>query len=83
MDYPRCHYCENAGRYIDETGHFSCAICPLGLGMDAIRIVDVPVLLAWVRQNIEHGRTNVWASDLKPSFLAIVRSVKPTIAATS
>lgn len=44
--------CGNTARYIDSTGALTCAICPLKAGLDSIRLVDVPALLAWARRHL-------------------------------
>lgn len=45
--------CGNTARYVDETGAFTCAICPLKHHRDSIRLADVPQLLAWARRYLE------------------------------
>jgi hypothetical protein len=51
----RCASCENEARYIDAHGDLSCALCPIKFGIDSIRIVDVPALLAWSREVLAGG----------------------------
>lgn len=47
--------CGNDARYIDEHGKLVCGVCPIRLGHDAIKIKDVPVLLAWCREMLAGG----------------------------
>lgn len=42
--------CGNEARYITEHGEFTCALCPLGDGVDSIRLSDVPALLRFARR---------------------------------
>lgn len=42
--------CGNAARYINERGELCCAICPIKQGIDSIRLIDVPRLLAFARK---------------------------------
>jgi hypothetical protein len=57
--------CGNAGRYINERGELCCAICPLGEGIDSIRLADVPALLAWARKFGHLYADHPWQQSLR------------------
>lgn len=60
--------CANQARYIDETGAMVCGICPLKLGLDSIRIMDVPLLLTWARNYLAspaYSSGPTWADALR------------------
>lgn len=57
--------CGNAGRYINERGELCCAICPLGEGIDSIRLADVPALLAWARKFANLHTEHPWLQSLR------------------
>lgn len=44
--------CGNEARYISEDALFTCSLCPLTQRKDAVRISDVPALLAWARAHL-------------------------------
>lgn len=44
--------CNKDALYIDMRGELACEICPIKSGLDAIKITDVPRLLAWARRFI-------------------------------
>lgn len=50
--------CSNEARYIDEFGQLMCGICPIKFGADAIKLSDVPALLAWCREVLAGGTMN-------------------------
>lgn len=50
--------CSNEARYIDQWGRLVCGTCPVRDGDDAIKINDVPKLLAWCREVLCGGTTN-------------------------
>ena len=57
--------CGNAARYINERGELCCAICPLGEGIDSIRLADVPALLAWARKFANLHADHPWQQSLR------------------
>jgi hypothetical protein len=57
--------CGNAARYINERGELCCAICPLGEGIDSIRLADVPALLAWARKFANLHTEHPWLQSLR------------------
>lgn len=42
--------CGNDARYITEQGLFTCSLCPLRQGIEAIRLTDVGPLLPLLRE---------------------------------
>ena len=75
----RCAFCPNDARYIDETGAYTCALCPLKMNRDSIRLQDVPALLAWARSIGE--RTPLCTTSLTPADTSSLRAIigrKPT-----
>ncbi len=49
----KCAVCNvNFARYIMSDGRLTCAICSLAVGLDSIRLSDVPQLLAWARKYV-------------------------------
>lgn len=51
--------CGNAARYMNERGQFCCSVCPIKEGLDAIKLADVPKLLAWARKLDKHAETSL------------------------
>ena len=46
-----CAECgENEARYVDEYARLMCGTCPVKGGIDAIKLTDVPMLLALARR---------------------------------
>lgn len=58
MSGPTCA-CGNAARYVDDAGSLTCAICPLKVGRDSIRLSNVPDLLNWARRYVANRQP--WA----------------------
>ena len=57
--------CGNTARYINERGELCCAICPLGEGIDSIRLADVAALLAWARKFANLHADHPWQQSLR------------------
>lgn len=64
-------------RYVDEFGRFVCGTCPIRFGNDAIKIADVPLLLAWARKLLRNQpKFERWPEELD-ALRNIVQSVPP------
>ena len=67
--------CGNAARYINERGELCCAICPIKQGLDAIRLSDVPRLLAFARKLLV-GEDNPVIDGWQPDGGPILQIIK-------
>ena len=47
------HGCGNAARYITQDGALSCALCPLKLQLDSLRLDDALPLVRWLARAVE------------------------------
>jgi hypothetical protein len=67
--------CGNDARYVDEDGQLTCGICPLIVGKDSIRLMDVPRLLKWARGVVGPGDVVMGEFLLQPQGLSDLRSI--------
>jgi hypothetical protein len=56
--------CGNAARYMNERGELCCGICPLGEGLDSIKLAEVPKLLEWARKFANLHTDHPWHASL-------------------
>lgn len=58
--------CGNTARYINERYEYCCSLCPIGEGLDSIRLSDVKALHTWcVTYLNEHPKPKAYREELE------------------